>query len=147
MASLLFAIYPSATAAPQPAPAAARRGRRPPRRGAAGARRGGIRWRLDVCQGVEKFVHVLELIICIVHFLIMCFWAVAPAPLGWLEVLVPRFSREEIRTILESCNVNQPLEVGNELRADEELVSTRNPLLENVLERAAHRGNQSAHVD
>ena len=77
----------------------------------------------------------------------MCFWAVAPAPLGWLEVLVPRFSREEIRTILESCNVNQPLEVGNELRADEELVSTRNPLLENVLERAAHRGNQSAHVD
>ena len=144
------------------------------RRGAAcafRARRRGIRSRLAFVQGVDKLVNVLVTITSIVHCLTICSWAVAPAPLVWLEVLVPSFNREEelapplfaivelverplverlmcqIRTILESCNENQPLEVGNELRADEVLVRTRNLLHENVPERAARRGNQSAQVD
>ena len=36
-------------------------------------------------------------------------------------------------TILESRDVNQPLEVGNEFRADEELVCAVDFLLENFL--------------
>ena len=81
---------------------------------------------------------------------------------GWLEVVVPAFERfvelhpplcarwllqepellvvEElvryVATILESCNVNQPLEVGNDFRADEILICAVDLLLENVRERA-----------
>ena len=49
-------------------------------------------------------------------------------------------------TILESRDVNQPLEVGNEFRADEELVCAGDFLLENFLERAGRAGNQIAHI-
>jgi len=49
-------------------------------------------------------------------------------------------------TLLESRDVNQPLEVGNEFRADEELVCAGDFLLENVFERAGRAGNQIAHI-
>jgi len=49
-------------------------------------------------------------------------------------------------TILESRDVNQPLEVGNEFCADEELVCSGDFLLENFLERAGRAGNQIAHI-
>jgi len=43
-------------------------------------------------------------------------------------------------TILESSNVNQPLEVANELLTDEVIVHAINSLIEDVLERAAITG-------
>ena len=49
-------------------------------------------------------------------------------------------------TLLESRDVNQPLEVADEFRADEELVCAVEFLLENFLERAGRAGNQIAHI-
>jgi len=91
---------------------------------------------------------------------------------GWLELGIPGFERLEemsppllvIRmaqerdllavellmiqtsTLLESRDVNQPLEVADEFRADEEHVCAVEFLLENFLERAGRAGNQIAHI-
>ena len=57
-----------------------RRGRRPPRRG----RRPQLRHSLAPRRQPRGIVHVL----------IICSWAGAPASLGWLEVLLPSFNLE-----------------------------------------------------
>jgi hypothetical protein len=49
-------------------------------------------------------------------------------------------------TILERGEVDRPLDVGDEFRADEVLIRAVDLLLENFLESARRGGNQIAHV-
>jgi hypothetical protein len=49
-------------------------------------------------------------------------------------------------TILVSCDIDQPLEVGNELQTDKLSVRARQLLRENLHERAVATGNHMAHV-
>ena len=49
-------------------------------------------------------------------------------------------------TILVSCDVDQPLEVGNEFRADKMLVRAGHLLHENLTKRPLTARNQTAHV-
>ena len=143
----------------------------PAGRGRQGHRDASLRW--SVSYGVVKVVDVDEVPVIINSNPIgglAC--GLASAFLGWLELgvlgfklleemppplLVIRMFQErdllavellviQAGTILESCDVNQPLEVANEFCADEELVCAVNFLLENFLERAGRAGNQVAHI-
>jgi len=63
-----------------------------------------------------------------------------------LDLLAVELLMIQIGVILESSCINQPLEVADELRADEVLVCAVDLLLENFLECAGRAGNEIAHV-
>ena len=63
-----------------------------------------------------------------------------------LDLLDVELLMIQIGAILESSCINQPLEVADELRADEVLVFAVDLLLENFLECAGRAGNEIAHV-
>ena len=61
------------------------------------------------------------------------------------ELLVVEDLVRYVATLLESCNVNQPLEVGNGFSAGEKLICAVDLLRENVSDRATRTTSQSAH--
>jgi hypothetical protein len=62
------------------------------------------------------------------------------------NLLVEEFGMIHAGTILERGEVDQPLDVGDEFRADEVAIRAVDLLLENFLERARRAGYQIAHV-
>ena len=62
------------------------------------------------------------------------------------NLLVEENSMIHAGTILERGEVDQPLDVGDEFRADEVAIRAVDLLLENFLERARRAGYQIAHV-